>query len=514
MNIKNKLKSLIKGSFTPPLEGPGEASHSYLALDLGAESGRAIHGSLIDGKLIMQETHRFPNAFVEIHGHYYWDTARLFDELKKSLEITRAKRLNFESIGIDTWGVDFGLLASDGSMVGMPYSYRDHQTDNAIENFAAKVMSKKDLYLKTGLQLMQFNTIFQLYAMQQSRAPQFNKAVDLLFMPDLLNYLFTGIKKSEFTIASTSQLLNPYSKKWDASLFEALKIPLEWMQTIVEPGEIIGKIDTNIAKKAGIDQIPVVAVPSHDTQSAIAAIPAKGDNWAYLSSGTWSLMGVEVDHPIINEQSAEMEFTNEGGADGKYCFMKNLCGLWLLQECKKNWDMEKCYDYSQLTSMAAQVDKQEIFIDTDDPDFYNPSSMPMAIANFCKKTGQPIPSSIASTARCIFDSLTLKYLYTFNQIQKLSPKKIDTLHIIGGGSKNTLLCQLTSNALNIPVVAGPSEATALGNLLYQAKGLGHVKSLAEIRQISKNSVDTIEYKPQEHEKWKGLYEKYIKIIKR
>lgn len=487
-------------------------THNYLALDLGAESGRTIHGSLSNGRLMLTETHRFPNGYSDINGRYFWNVAKLFEELKKGLETTKVNnKLDFESIGIDTWGVDFGLLANDGTLVGLPFSYRDHHTDNAIAEFDQLVMARKELYLKTGLQLIQFNTIFQLFALKQAQSPYLAIANHLLFMPDLLNYFFTGIKKAEYTIASTSQLLNLHTRNWHAELFDAVGVNKNLVQSIIFPGEVVGNISTAIAKQIGISQIPVVAVPSHDTQSAIAAIPAEGNNWAYLSSGTWSAMGIEVDKPIINELSAKYNFTNEGGVEGMYCFMKNIGGLWLLQECKKLWDPTNHYTYERLTQMACEVENLDIFINTDAPEFYNPTNMHDAIVNYCKKTKQNVPENHAQITRCILNSLALKYLQTFNQIKEVSGKTIDTLHIIGGGSQNALLCQLTANALGIKVIAGPTEATAMGNLLYQAKGLGHVSSIIEIRAIVRNSIKTVSYLPQQTEQWQLNYKQFMRL---
>jgi rhamnulokinase len=487
---------------------------NYLAFDLGAESGRAILGSLSDGKLQLTELNRFQNGCLNIRGRYHWDIFRLFEELKKSLATCAlSKKQKIASIAIDTWGVDFGLLAKDGTLLSMPYAYRDHQTDGIIEQFAKEVMPKKKLYQLTGIQLIQFNSIFQLYALRRNKSPLLGIATDLLFTPDLLNYLFTGIKKSEFTIASTSQLLNPFTSDWDPSLFDGIGIAKDITHSIVYPGTILGQIDGQVCSQSGLSSIPLVVVPSHDTASAIAAIPADGANWAYLSSGTWSLMGIEVDQPIVNEGSFSMDFTNEGGAEGKYLFMKNLCGLWLLQECKRIWDDTNHYSYDQLTKMASEVQNLNIFVNSDAPEFYNPANMPMAIAEYCAKTGQRVPGSHSEYIRCIFDSLVFKYLQVFGQIKKLSSKQIDKLHIIGGGSKNALLCQLTANALGIPVIAGPSEATAIGNILYQAKAMGEVSSLAEIRKISANSTETIIYQPVGHEHWKKLYKDYLEITK-
>ena len=489
------------------------AQHNYLAFDLGAESGRAIHGSLLNGKLYLTEVNRFPNVCYNIRGRYHWNIFSIFEELKKSLEICSvAKKLAFESIAIDTWGVDFGLLDKDGTLLSMPYAYRDHQTDGMIDKFAQKVMSKKKLYLLTGIQLMQFNTIFQLYAMVENKSPLMEITADLLFTPDLLNYLFTGVLKSEFTIASTSQLLDPFAREWSELLFGAIGIEKDIMHPVILPGTIVGPVNDDICQQAGISSIPLIAIASHDTASAIAAVPSEGNNWAYLSSGTWSLMGIEVDQPIINENSAEKEFTNEGGVEGKYNFLKNISGLWLLQQCKKAWDAEHNYTYEQLTAMAEKAEPFSILIDTDAPEFYNPASMPEAIANYCKKTKQPIPANHAAFVRCIFDSLAMKYRFVLDQLNSFADPSIEKLFVIGGGAKNKLLCQLTANALGIPVITGPSEATAIGNILLQAKALGHVSSLSEIRTISRNSFESESFMPQNVAKWNGEFERYLTII--
>lgn len=489
-------------------------THNYLAFDLGAESGRAIHGSFSEGILHLTEINRFPNICMNIRGHYHWDIFRLFEELKNSLEIcTLSKKLNVESMAIDTWGVDFGLLAKDGSLLSMPYAYRDHQTDGIIDEFIKEVMPKKNLYLKTGIQLMQFNTIFQLYAMRKNKSPLLGIATDLLFTPDLLNYFFTGRMKSEFTMATTSQLLNPLSRDWDQKLFDAIGIARDIVHSIIYPGTIVGQIDKEICSKAGIQQIPLIAVASHDTASAIAAVPAKNENWAYLSSGTWSLMGIETDQPIINKASADNEFTNEGGADGKYCFLKNLCGLWLLQQSKKSWDVKDCLTYDQLTQMAEKAEPFKILIDTDTPDFYNPPDMPEAITSYCINTKQPIPTNIDEFVRCIFESLALKYRQVLDQLNKFSPNPVEVLYVIGGGAKNKTLCQYTANALGIPVITGPSEATAIGNIMMQAKALGHVSSLSEIRSIVGKSFKSENYLPKDTEMWDKMYGKYLDITK-
>jgi rhamnulokinase len=489
------------------------ASHNYLAFDLGAESGRAIHGSLTNGKLQLTEVGRFPNGCLNIRGRYHWDIFRIFDEMKKSLEnCVVSKKLTIESLAIDTWGVDFGLLAKDGSLLSMPFTYRDHQTDGMVDKFDHEVMTRAELYKRTGIQLMQFNTIFQLYAMRREKSPLLGIATDLLFTPDLLNYLFTGVKKSEFTIATTSQLLNPLKREWDNVLFEAIGIASDIMHSILYPGTIVGNIDNAISNHLVLKDIPLIAVASHDTASAIAAIPADDKPWAFLSSGTWSLMGIEVDQPIINKRSAELDFSNEGGVEGKYSFMKNLGGLLLLQQCKKSWDATHCYSYEQLTKMAEGITPFKTFVDTDAPEFYNPDDMPKAIIDYCKKSKQSVPANHAEFTRCIFDSLAMKYRSIMNQLNEFSLKSIEKLFVIGGGAKNKLLCQSTANALGIPVITGTSEATAVGNIMLQAKALGHVSSLDEIRTISRNSFESESFVPQDREIWDKEFERYLKIV--
>jgi len=334
----------------------------------------------------------------------------------------------------------------------------------------------------------------------------------LLFTPDLLNYLFTGVKKSEFSIASTSQLLNPFARDWDAMLFDSIGVSEAMMRNVILPGTIVGTVNDDICSQVGLSSIPLIAIASHDTASAIAAVPAEGKSWAYLSSGTWSLMGIEVDQPIINEDSAEKEFTNEGGVEGKYNFLKNICGLWLLQQCKKAWDASHNYTYEQLTKMAEEVKPFNILIDTDSPEFYNPANMPEAIANYCKKTSQKIPANHAEFVRCIFDSLAMKYRFVLEQLNNFANPAIEKLFVIGGGAKNKLLCQLTANALGIPVVTGPAEATAVGNIMVQAKALGHISSLNEIREISRNSFESESFMPKDTDKWNEEYAKYLGII--
>ncbi len=483
----------------------------FLAFDLGASSGRAILGKLSNGKLELTEIHRFKNQMSLIHGKYFWNIFNLFDELKTGLKKCVADyNIQPDSIGIDTWGVDYSLVTEEGQLIGLPFAYRDHRTDNAMEDFF-KIMPKDRVYFLSGIQFMQFNTLFQLFASVKENFSLLKIAESLLFMPDTLNYLFTGIKKNEYTISSTSQLLKPGKPEWEEKLFAAANIPLQLMGDIVQPGDVIGEILPEVMAETGSAAIPCVAVASHDTASAIASVPAEGGNWAYLSSGTWSLLGVESNVPLVSEQALDMNFTNEGGVNGTTRFLKNIMGMWLIQECKRIWDEEKELGWQEIVDLCNQTEPFKSLINPDDPVFLNPGNMPGAIRDYCKKTEQPIPETKGEIARCIYDSLVLKYKYTIKQIEKVTGNKIERLHIIGGGAHNTMMNQLTADAIGITVFAGPTEATAIGNLMMQAKGKGAVKSLSEIRGIIRNSFEVTEYKPSPKLDWETAYTNFEKL---
>ncbi|MDP4208701.1 MAG: rhamnulokinase [Bacteroidota bacterium] len=488
--------------------------HSFLAFDLGATSGRSIAAHLTGDKLEMKELTRFPNTMINVRGHLHWDIFSLFEHLKEGLRAFRqAEGCDPESIGIDTWGVDFGLLASDGSILGIPYAYRDSRTDGMMDEFF-KLIPRDKVYELTGIQFMQLNSLYQLFAMKKANSSLLNAATDLLFIPDLLNYLFTGVKKSEFTFATTSQLFNPKTRTWEKSLFDAMGVDMKIMQEIVLPGTIIGKVSADVAQETGAGEIPVVSVALHDTGSAIAAVPAEGANWAYLSSGTWSLMGIETREALINARTSELNFTNEGGVEGTYRFLKNITGMWLLEQCRKVWSQaKKDFSYPQLVEMAQAAKPFQCLVDPDAPDFMAPADMTEAIRQYCVKTGQHVPASEGEFVRCIFDSLALKYLSVLDMLREVSPNPIEKLHVIGGGSKNAFLNQLTANAIGLPVLAGPSEATALGNVMVQAMALGVVKSLAEIRQVISKSVQPDVFNPQDTTAWEAAYQQYQKVTK-
>jgi rhamnulokinase len=473
----------------------------YLAFDIGAGSGRAILGTLDGCQVKLQEIHRFPNEMVLRDGHYYWDINKLFTELMTGLRICiKTHNVIPVSIGIDTWGVDFGLLDGSSQLIADPFAYRDSLTEEAMEQ-VFKVIRPKELYAKTGIQFMRFNTLFQLWAMKKQFPTRLLQADKMLFIPDLLGYLFTGIIYSEYTIASTSQMLNPKTRNWYPDLLMRLGLPIHILDDIVEPGTQIGTLKPGILSEMGVNSISLVAVGAHDTASAIAAIPAEGKNWAYISCGTWSLMGIETESPIVTEVSFKYLFTNEGGVGKKIRFLKNITGLWLLQECKKIWDKERELPYAEIIAQCKKVKPFQSIIDPDDPCFMNPENMLVAIRDYCLRTEQTAPETIPEFARCIFESLALKYRIVLDQLKEVSPFPIEKIHMIGGGSLNTLLCEFTADATGLPVIAGPAEATALGNILVQVACHQGLSGLDTLRAYSLNSVKTITYMPKNRSAW-------------
>ncbi|HOI45482.1 MAG TPA: rhamnulokinase family protein [Candidatus Aminicenantes bacterium] len=485
----------------------------YLAFDLGAESGRAILGSLSGRRLEFQEIHRFPNAPQKILGHLHWNIFSLLDEIKTALRICAAEFTpRPESLAVDTWGVDFGLLGRDGSVLGLPYSYRDLRTQGAMEEYF-KLVPPSMVYELTGIQFMPFNSLFQLFVMSRAKSPILESASGLLFMPDLFNYLLTGRKATEFTIASTSQLLDPRTRTWNAELFNVMHIDPRIMQEVLRPGTTLAPLQRDIAAEAAMDDIPVVATAGHDTGAAVAAVPAEGDRWAYISSGTWSLVGVELDRPVITEESRDANFTNEGGVEGRIRFLKNVTGLWLVQQCRKAWAKDRTWSYGELAQAASEAPAFQALIDPDAPDFLSPADMPEAIRDYCRRTGQTAPETESAFIRCILESLALKYRLVLDQLQRILGYPLRRIHIIGGGSRNGLLCQFTADATGIPVVTGPVEATSIGNLLVQAMAMGEVEDLRALREIVRNSVDIRGFEPREGRDWADAYERFRTIVR-
>ncbi len=486
--------------------------HHFLAFDIGASSGRTLLGTLQDEKITTQELHRFPNGVVDLLGSLRWNIVDLYENIKQGMKICASEvTTRPESMAVDTWGVDYALFARDGNLLGLPYGYRDHRTDGMMEEFF-KLVPRDRVYELTGIQFMQLNTLFQLFAMARAKSPLLQVVSDLLFTPDMISFFLTGIKKTEFTIATTSQLYNPRKKDWEEELFQALGISKDIMQEIITPGTVLGNLLESLSQETGLKPIPVIATASHDTGSAVAAVPAEGSDWAYISSGTWSLVGIEIPEPIINRQSLAFNFTNEGGVGGTFRFLKNCMGLWPVQQCRKAWSAKKEISFDELTQLAATARPFAAIIDPDYQGFLNPPDMPEAIRAFCRGTGQKPPENSADMTRSILEGLALKYRYIFDQLKQLHPQPIRRIHIIGGGTQNRLLCQFTADATGIPVVAGPVEATAIGNILVQAMGLGIVKSPAEIRRIIANSLELEKYEPQDTKKWNEAYDRFVNII--
>jgi rhamnulokinase len=487
---------------------------SYLAFDLGAESGRTILGHLKNGRLTLHEVNRFPNRMQPVRGHLHWNVFSLFEEMKEGMKkcIRTGEQLP-ETLGVATWGVDFGLLACDGSLLSMPFTYRDERNAGAMEEFF-QIIPKKRIYNLTGNQFLQFNSLFQLFALKKDGYPLLESAADLLFMPDLFNYLLTGEKKTEFTYATTSQLYNPCLKQWEAELFQAAGISMSIMQDVIPPGTSLGRLNPSVSKLTGFPEIQVIAVASHDTGSAVAAAPSEGKEWAFISSGTWSCMGIEVQEPIITARALDLNFTNEGGVEGTFRVLKNIMGLWLLQQCREVWARKRLYSYQELIDAAEEAPSFCAFIDPDWAGFLNPPDMNKAIRRFCSKTGQSIPETPGITARIILESLALKYRTVLDQLKELSPHPISGIHVIGGGSKNRFLCQLTANATGLPVVSGPSEATAVGNILMQSKTLGHIRNLSEMRAVIRHSFPLETYEPADIQEWSDAYARFVELLHR
>jgi rhamnulokinase len=472
----------------------------FLAFDLGATSGRSILGTFDGVNFEMKELTRFPNAMMELHGRYYWNVFSLYESLKEGLKVCAGQGIELTSVGIDTWGVDFGYIGRDGTVLGMPRAYRDPYTDGAPEDFF-RIVPREQVYGLTGIQVMNFNSLYQLFRAKQTGYTPLEAADKILFMPDLLSYLLTGKQVCEYTEASTSQLLNPVTRQFETSLLEAAGVPASLLHPPVDPGVVIGTLTDALAEETGIGKVPVVTVAGHDTASAIISVPAENPNFAYLSSGTWSLMGVETDAPVLTQDSFEKNFTNEGGIEGTTRFLKNITGMWLLEQCRKEWEKAgRSYSYPEIVKMAEEAGKSRSIVNPDDPRLANPASMSRAIAAVCETNGQPAPDTDAAYVRCIFDSLANRYREVLGMLSSMVSFPIEKLHVIGGGSQNALLNQFTADAIGLPVVAGPSEATAIGNCLMQAKAAGLVKDRWEIRRIVAESFPLQTFLPRKEKR--------------
>jgi rhamnulokinase len=484
-------------------------SARYLAVDLGAESGRVVLGRFDGGRVSLEEVHRFPNTPVRLPDGLHWDVLRFHSEIKGGL----AKAMREEEIGgigIDSWGVDFGLLDGEGALVSNPYHHRDARTEGMIEE-AFGLVPKEKIYQTTGIQFLPINTLYQLLAMRGT--PLLEAAETMLLIPDLMNYWLTGEKACEYTNATTTQLLDLQEGGWARDLFEGMDLPSRIPAPIVQPATELGPLLPEVVEEVGAGP-PVFVVASHDTASAVVAVPAEGEDFAYISSGTWSLVGVETPEPVVTQEAMEANFTNEGGFGGSTRLLKNVMGLWILQECRRQWAREGHeYSYEELARLAEDAPPAGPLVDPDHPAFLAPGDMASRIRRFCEETEQRPPEEPAAVARCVFESLALKYRHAIEQAESLAGRAIETISVVGGGSQNSLLCQLTADATRRPVLAGPVEATALGNLMVQAYARGHLASLGEIREAVRRSVEVQEYEPQGAEdRWQEAYEKLRGLI--
>ncbi len=482
----------------------------YLAIDLGAESGRVMLGTIDRGKLALEELHRFPNTPVRTPSGLYWDILRLFHEIEQGLAAAgRERKVRLDGIGVDAWGVDFGLVARDGSLVASPMHYRDSRNDGMVER-AFQAVPREEIFATTGIQFMQINTLFQLYAMKLAGSPALDVAGRLLMVPDLINYWLTGVQANELTDASTTQFYNPVSKAWAVDLFERLGLPSRILGQIVYPGTALGPLLPHVAQAAGMDATPVYATASHDTAAAVAAVPAEGDDWCYISSGTWSLMGLELPEPVVNEKSLAWNLTNEIGYGGSVRLLKNIAGLWLLQECRRAWAVEGAdHSYEDLARMAAEAAPFKAVIHPDA--FLHPGQLPSRIAEYCRASGQSAPETPGEFARTILESLALRYRQVLEGLESVSGRAVKVIHIVGGGSRNQVLNQFVADATRRIVVAGPAEGTAAGNVMVQAIGSGVFSGLKEARSVLRNSVDLKLLEPAPGGAWDEAYERFCKL---
>ncbi len=492
----------------------------YLAFDLGASTGRAIVGIIEKNKLKLEEIYRFPNGGIQIGESLYWDLLSLFKEIKNALLIYVKKHgHDLNSIGINTWGVDFVLLDEKDELVGPIHHYRDKRTVGMVEEMC-EVVPKEEIFNQTGIQFMELNSSTQIFSMIKNKSPRLNITKRFIMLPDYFNYLLSGVIASEFSDVTTTQLYNPVKKEWAYDLIEKLGLKPEWFQNIVPGGTILGSIQDNIAEEVGLNKDTKIIAPlTHDTGSAYTAVPVdmheyKEGEFAILSSGTWSLLGVELQEPLISDKALKYNYTNEGGINGTIRFLKNITGMWLIQECKKLWDKDNLgLTWEDIELEVQKEESFQFFINPDDHNFMNPSNMIQAIKGYCKNTKQNIPETIGQISRTIFECLAFRYREAIENLEDIIKKKIRILHIIGGGSQNALLNQFTANTLNIPVKTGPSEATAIGNLLVQALSFGKINDIVELRKIVKNSFPITDFTPKDVTRWNDAYNNYLGVIR-
>lgn len=489
----------------------------YLAVDLGASGGRVVAGEFSGQRLKLEEVSRFENGGVMANNRLYWDLLRQWGNVKEGLRAAIARYgERVISVGVDTWGVDFGLLDAAGELLGNPVHYRDRRTEGILDE-VFQVVSREEIFAHTGLQFLQFNTLYQLFTMKQQNSPMLDAASSLLMMPDLFHWLLSGQTSNEYTEATTTQFFDPRQNDWAKPLLERFGLPTRLLGPISPPGTRLGPIQTSVAKEIGGRGIEVVLPGTHDTASAVMAVPAAGrsgekPNWCYISSGTWSLMGVEVPAPVVTDTCRELNFTNEGGVGGTIRLLKNIAGLWLVQQCRAVWQREgREYDWEQLTGVAERAAPLVSLVNPDDPRFVAPENMPQAVAGFCRETGQPVPESDGAMIRCALESLALRYRLVVGWLEQLIDGPLETIHIVGGGTQNQLLCQMAADACNRRVVTGPVEATAIGNAMMQAVASGEVGSISEAREVIRNSFPMKEYVPGDPVPWDEAAERFVRL---
>lgn len=485
--------------------------HHYIACDLGAESGRVILGTLDGGWLVLEEIHRFANHAVRLGGTLRWNTIGIYENLLEGLHKIGRRGIKAAGVSVDSWGVDYVYIGTNQPMLALPHHYRDPRTEPMLAEALERV-GRETIFAETGIQFMALNTLYQLMADTRDSAGVQALADSFLPTADYMNFLFSGVPRCEVSLASTTQIYNPVARDWSHVLIGACKLPREIFPSIVASGTVLGPLAPEVADHTGLDGVRVIATCSHDTGAAVAAVPAKGDDWAYLSSGTWSLIGVELPQPLLSDAAREENFTNEIGYGNNVRFLKNITGLWLLQECRRAWEREgERFDYTALARFAQEASPFVSLVDPNAPQFTHPSHMPTAIADFCRSTGQVVPETPGAFARCIFESLALMYADKLDAIESLTGRTIRRLHIVGGGSQNQLLNQFAADATGRPVLAGPVEATAIGNLLIQAIALGQLDTLASLREVVRQSFPIDTYQPMNAEAWADARRRFASL---
>ncbi len=494
------------------------ASTVFLAVDLGASSGRHVAGAFDGQRLSLEEVYRFENGPVQMAGRMYWDLLNQWAHVQNGMRAAASLHgERIRSIGVDTWGVDFGLLGRGDELLGNPYNYRDSRTEGMLDR-AFAIVPREEIFAATGLQFMQINTLYQMLAMRLADSPLLAAATSLLMIPDLFHWLLTGVKANEFTIATTTQFFDPRKNAWATALLERFGIPTQMLGEIMQPGSKLGRLTSEVAAATHLGNVEVVVPATHDTASAVMAVPAAGaasmqPDWCYISSGTWSLMGVEVSRPIINDKCLALNFTNEGGVGGTTRLLKNICGLWLVQECRRVWSEEgTTYSWDYLTQQAGEARPLVSLVNPDDSRFLAPANMPEAIREYCRETGQHVPADEGEVIRCALESIALKYRQVLGWLEELTGAAIKTIHIVGGGTQNRQLCQMAADACGRRVVAGPVEATAIGNLMVQAIASGEVASIGEAREVVRRSFSVETYEPRNTGAWDEAYGRFLAIV--